>query len=73
MNASQKYPMKKCIKLDVRIDLEDGNVKVTLDSEYAPVDTQFMKVLQATIRSLARVFYAQVMSSKTTVSWLRED
>lgn len=65
--------MKKCIKLEVRIDLEDGNAKVSLDSEYAPIDTQFMKVLQATIRTIAKVFYAQVMESKSTVSWLKEE
>lgn len=66
-------PMKQCIKLDLRIDLEDGSTKVTLDSAYAPVDTQFMRVLQAGIRAIAKVFYTQLFESKTKVSTVKEE
>ena len=66
-------PMKQCIKLDLRIDLENGKAKVSLNSAYAPVDSQFMSVLQGVIRAIANVFYTQLFESKTKVSDIKED
>jgi|WetSurMetagenome_2_1015567.scaffolds.fasta_scaffold152371_2 hypothetical protein len=64
--------MKKCIKIDLRIDLEEGTAKVYLDSLYAPIDSQFMRVMQAGIRAISKVFYTQLFESKNLVSTIKE-
>ena len=73
LKIKKDRPMKQCIKLDVRIDLEDGNAKVSVDSAYAPVDSQFMRVLQSLIRSISKTFFSQLMDSKNKVSTLKEE
>lgn len=53
--------MKRCLKLDVRIDLFD-ETSVTVMSDYAPVSTKFLQGLADLIRKHASDHSAELLS-----------
>lgn len=65
--------MKQCIKLDVRIDLEDETVKVSINSAYAPVHAPYLQALQATARQLARDQFKELFDSDTKIRTVNEE
>lgn len=59
--------MKQCMKLDVRIDLEDGTVKVAINSAYLPIHKGYLDAVAASARQLAHEQYAELFDSKNKV------
>jgi len=64
--------MKQCIKLDMRIDLEDDTVKVSINSAYAPVHAPYLQALQSTARQLAREQFKELFDSDTKIRVVNE-